>query len=334
MKNIKYLFISIIIILTFISGCVNSSSSPTSIIGLGNGGKITISAPVTNDSVGYAGRLIDYIVKPTGSNQSVELYIDGKYNSTYFPSLTSSKPLTLSFEKSKVGTRFSYYLKYYDTDGSFAISDTMKNILIIESNIKLYKPYDLKLHIFSNLEINISWKDSSADIISYEVERKIGATDTWINLFGSLPANAFNINDNTVNLTINNYSYRIRGKNQFSYSDYSDVITTSGSGGSGGSSGSLAQPVLTSAIQTNIPTAPPAVTLTWFISDPNVNYFNIERRTNNSSKTDFIKTFLSKFQTFYVDSAGLSFGKTYHYDIKAYSNTDSSWSNTLSVLIK
>ncbi len=333
MKNIRFLFTGIIMSIIFIPGCVNSLSSPTSVIDLGNGGAITITAPVTNDSVSYTGMIIDYKVKPKNTTQSVELYIDGNYNSTYFTTLSASQPLTLSFEKSKIGTRFSYYLKYYDTDGSFAISDTMKNILIIQSNVKLYKPYDLKINVISNFAVNISWKDSSSEITAYEVERKAGATGTWVNLFGSLPAKTFNVNDNTINLGVNNYSYRVRGKNNFSYSDYSDEINTSGTSG-GGSSGSLAQPVLTSAIQTNLPTDPPEVTLTWFLNDPNANYFNIERRTNTSSDVDYIKTFLPKSVFVYKDKSVLTPGNTYKYDIKAYSNTDSSWSNTISVVIK
>lgn len=329
MKNIKYILFVLFIIITFVSGCV-TTSSPTSAVGGGNAGTITIISPVTNDSIGFGTTPINYSVIPVGSNQSVELYIDGIYNSTYFTNVSNSQPLAIVFDSLKIGTRFRYFLKYYGANGSFAFSDTMRNILITPPRIKPYQPFNLNLNVISNTEVNISWVDSSIGITSYELEKKVGNAGTWNNIFGPLPQGTFNINDRTVNLALDIYYYRIRGKNNFGYSDYSDVVNTSG----GGSTGSLAQPRLISSVQTNLPTAPSEVTLIWTISDPNVNYFNVERSTNFSPQPVFIKTFIKNSVFTYKDNSVLLLGITYNYDIKAYSNTDSSWSNTISVLIK
>ncbi|MCH8326355.1 MAG: hypothetical protein IIB83_07335, partial [Bacteroidetes bacterium] len=112
MKNIKYILFVLFIIITCISGCVNSSSFPTSAVGGGNAGTITIFSPATNDTIGYGTTIINYFVNPVGGNQSVELYIDGRYTSTYFATVNNSQPLAFIIDSSSVGIKFIDYLKY------------------------------------------------------------------------------------------------------------------------------------------------------------------------------------------------------------------------------
>ncbi len=329
MKNIKYIFFVLFVFLIFISGCVNSSSSPTSPVG-GNAGSITIFAPVTNDSIGIGTTLINYSVKPVGGNQSVELYIDGKYNSTYFTTVSNSKPLTLVFNSSNVGTRFSYYLKYYDKNGSFAISDTMKNILITLPRILPYPPTNIALIRLSTTKVNISWADSSFGILFYEVWRKDGFDGTWNNLFGPLPPATFNVNDN--NLIFHAvYLYKVRSKNNFGYSEFSKTVNTEGVG----SSGSFAAPTNLEVVQL-LGYSQITVRLNWVDNIPNENLFKIERNDNLSVFSKFYTIgVVDKNETAYYDSTpGLFIGRTYKYRVKAYSNTDSSWSNVATITLK
>jgi Fibronectin type III domain len=329
MKNIIYIFFALFIILTFISGCVNSSSSPTSAIGGGNAGTVTIFSPVTNDSIGFGITPINYTVKPVGGNQSVELYIDGIYNSTYFTTVSNSQPLTLIFDSSKVGTRFSYYLKYYDKNGSFSISDTMKNILVTLPRILPYTPTNITLLKLSPIKINISWADSSASILFYEVWKRDGFAGVWNNNFGSLPPATFNVNDNNLIPGVV-YLYKVRSKNNFGYSQFSETVNTAGVG----SSGSFAAPTNLVAVQ--VGSFPFSVKLHWEDNIPNENLFKIERNDNLSVFSEFYTIgAVANNSTSYVDNSfGLFAGRTYKYRVKAYSNTDSSWSNEASITLK
>jgi len=329
MKKKKYLSLVLLIVSAFISGCVNSSTSPTSVIGGGNAGTITIFSPVTNDSVGVGTTLINYQVKPVESNLSVELYIDGIYNSTYFTNVSNSQPLTLVFDSTKIGTRFSYYLKYYDKNGSFAISDTMKNILVTFPRIPPYTPTNIMLLKLSPTKVNISWADSSIGILFYEVWRKDGFGGTWNNLFGPLPPATFNVNDNNL-IPGTVYLYKVRSKNNFSYSEFSETVNTAGVG----SSGSFAAPTNLVAVQ--LGNAPFSVKLNWDDNIPDENLFKIERNDNLSVFSEFytIGTVANNVTSYVDNSSGLSAGRTYKYRIKAYSNTDSSWSNIASVTLQ
>ena len=326
MKNIKYVFFVLFVILIFISGCVNSSSSPTSAIG---GGAITIFSPVTNDSIGFGTTPINYSVKPIVGNKSVELYIDGKYNSTFFTTVSNSQPLTLVFSSSQVGTRFSYHLKYYDKNGSFAISDTMKNILVTLPRILPSTPYNITLLKLSPIKVNISWADSSTGILFYEVWRKDRFTGTWNNVFGPLSPATFNVNDNNLIPGIV-HLYKVRSKNNFGYSQFSKTVNTAGVG----SSGSFAAPTNLVAVQ--IGSLPFRVELHWDDNIPNENLFKIERNDNLSVFSEFYTIgAVANNVTSYVDnSSGLFAGRTYKYRVKAYSNTDSSWSNEASITLK
>lgn len=328
MKNIKYIFFVLFVFLIFISGCVNSSSSPTSPVG-GNAGTITIFAPVTNDSIGIGTTLINYSVKPVGGNQSVELYIDGKYNSTYFTTVSNSKPLTLVFNSSNVGTRFSYYLKYYDKNGSFSISDTMKNILVTLPRILPYAPTNIVLLKLSPIKVNISWADSSTGILFYEVWRKDRFTGTWNNVFGQLSPSTFNVNDNNLIPGIV-HLYKVRSKNNFGYSKFSETVNTEDVG----SSGSFAAPTNLVAVQ--VGSLPFVVKLKWDDNIPNENLFKIERNDNLSAFSKFhtIGAVANNVTSYVDNSSGLFTGRTYKYRVKAYSNTDSSWSNEVAITLK
>ncbi|PJA98466.1 MAG: hypothetical protein CO128_07165 [Ignavibacteriales bacterium CG_4_9_14_3_um_filter_30_11] len=328
MKNMKFLLFGLLFILTIITGCVNSVNSPNSVITTGPAGTITIYSPATNDSIGYKSNLINYLIVPTAGTQSVELYINGIFNSNYFPSVSTSQPLTLSFDPLQIGNRFSYYLKYYDKNGSFAFSDTMSNILITKVRVPPYAPINLALYKISPSLVNVSWKDSSSDVSFYEVWRKNGFSGTWNNLFGPLPPTTFNMNDASITPGIV-YVYKVRSKNDFGYSQYSVSANPDGVGSSG-----LFEPP-TNLVVTQVSSSPFSVKLNWVDNIPNENFFKIERNDNLSVFSEFqtIGTVAANVTTFVDDSFVLFSGRTYGYKIKAYSSSDSSWSNEYYITI-
>lgn len=327
MKNIKYILFVLFIIITFISGCV-TTSSPTSAVGGGNAGTITIFSPATNDTIGYGTTIINYFVNPVGGNQSVELYIDGRYTSTYFATVNNSQPLAFIIDSSSVGIKFSYYLKYYDLNGSFAFSDTMRNIFISTPRILPYTPTNISLLTLSPTIVNISWADSSVGILFYEVWRKDGFAGSWNDIFGPLPSTTINVND--VNLIPGAvYLYKVRSKNNFGFSEFSKSVNTAGVG----SSGSFAAPTNLVALQ--LTSSPFSVKLDWVDNIPDENFFKIERNDNLSAFSEFYTIGIVTNNTItYVDnSSGFFVGRTYKYRIKAFSNTDSSWSNEASITL-
>ncbi len=324
--KIKYLTTIITAMSLYFAGCVNSPTSPTSALAGGPSGSISIFSPVTGDSVGYDQTIINYSVTPVGSNKSVELYIDGKYSATYFTN-TSKTPLKLEFDQSKIGVKISYYLKYYDSNGSAAYSDTMKNILITEPRIKPNKPYAVKLIMLqgtSSNTINISWLDNPQGEVFYEVWRRDGFTGNYVRQLGPLNPGTFNINDNGLLPNVV-YYYKVRGQNKFGYSEFSEAVNTAGAGGSG----TFPPPTgLTGVALTSS-----SVKLVWQDNSNNENLFKIERNDNWSawSKYETIATVSQNITSFIDNTGGLTGGHEYLYRIKAYSNSDSSWSNIASV---
>lgn len=323
--KIKYLTTFIIAMLIYFTGCVNSLTSPTSGVGAQTG-SIAIYFPVTSDSIGYDKTLINYSVSPVVSNKSVELYVNGKYSATYFTN-DPATTLELKFDQLKIGTKISYYLKYYDSNGTAVISDTMKNILITEPRIKPNIPSDLRLVMLqgtSSYSVNISWKDQPQGEVYYEVWRRNGFTADYIRQLGPLSPGTFNVNDNNLLPNVV-YYYKVRGQNNFGYSEFSEAVNTAGAGGSG------TFPPPTGL--TGVALSSSVVKLIWQDNSNNENFFKIERNDNWSawSKFETIATIAMDITTFTDNTGGMTGGHEYLYRIKAYSNSDSSWSNVASV---
>ncbi len=326
--EIKYLANFIIVISIYFTGCVGSPTSPTSDIENNNKGNVVISSPTSGDSIGYDKTIIKYKVNPVVSSKYVELYVNGEYISTHF-SNDSSSTLELNFTQSKMGSKISYFLKYYDTNGTSAASDTMKNLLITVSKTKPEKPYDIKIIIFkgvSSNSANISWKDKTVlGETNYEVWRSEGFTGDYKKIFGPLPPGTFNVNDDNILPSVI-YYYKVRGQNKAGYSEFSSSVNTAGAG----SSSNFPPPTGL----TGVALSSTVVKLVWQDNSNNENLFKIERNPNLSawSKFETIATVANNVTTFTDNTGGLKGGREYLYRIKAYSNSDSSWSNVASVV--
>jgi len=319
---IKYLLTGIFGMFLILTGCTDLLSNDPA--GAGSSlVKIQVTSPNSSDSIGYTGEEIKYSVSGGSGVNFVELHIDGKFHSIYFAGSDGAAPkITFSADQSKIGTKFNYFLVYFDKNGGSATSTKMENVIISDIRIVPPPPYNFTLtRLSSSNSVNLAWKDSSIGITGFEIWRRAGFTGAYAKYLEAAPT-SFNINDNNSPETAI-YYYKIRAVNKAGASEFSNEINSQNVGSS-----SVAFFPPTSLQGTNL--AGPKVSLTWTDNSSNENYFKIERRNDWSTFTEVAR--VAGNTTQYTDSAnGLTLGLQYIYRIKAVSNSDSSWSNEAKV---
>ena len=302
------------IFLLFI-GCTNFATDPPSD---GNSNTtIEIFSPVNDDSVGVGVTEIAYLISTATSLKFMELYVNGNFVRNYPPNSDGSQPkIYLQLNESFIGTSIDYYLIYYDLNETSLKSNNVLDVQVVATVNSPYAPFNLNLINLTSSSINLSWEDSSLLVSNYEIWRKINFDGTY-QKYLDVEGNVFNINDENLDAAIM-YAYKVKGFNQFGGSEFSDEVNTFGVG----SSGNLYPP--TNLIATARGTM--IVRLSWKDNSTNENLFAIERRQENE---EYLKIgVVDRNVTNFTDSVnGLVAGEEYYYRIKAYSNTDSAWSN-------
>ena len=311
-KKILLCFTGIVL---FFYGCTNLATDAPS--GGNSNTTLEIFSPVNGDSVGVDDTEIDYLISTPASLKFMELYVNGNFVRNYPPNSDGSQPrIYLQLNDPFIGTSIDYYLIYYDFNETSLKSNNVIDVQVVATVNPPYAPFNLKLINLTPSSVNLSWKDSSILVSNYKIWRKInfdGTYQEYLNVEG----NVFNINDENLDPAIM-YSYKVKGFNQFGGSEFSDEVNTFGVG----SSGDLYPP--TNLIATARGTI--LVRLAWTDNSENENFFAIERRQENE---EFLKIgVVDRNVTNFADSAnGLVAGGKYYYRIKAYSNSDSAWSN-------
>jgi len=296
-------------------GCTNLTTDPPS--GGSSNTTLEIFSPLNSDSVGVGMTEIDYLISTPASIKFMELYVNGSFIKNYPRNSDDTQPrIYLQLNESFIESSIDYYLIYYDYNETSVKSDDIIGVHVVATVNPPNVPYNIKLINLTPSSVNLSWKDSSLLVSNYEIWRKInfdGAYQKYLDVEG----NVFNINDENLDPAIM-YSYKVKGFNQFGGSEFSDEVNTFGVG----SSGDLYPP--TNLIATATGTM--LVRLRWKDNSTNENLFTIERRQENE---EFLKIgVVDKNVTSFADSVnGLVAGGEYYYRIKAYSNTDSAWSN-------
>ncbi len=315
MKIRKRIFFCLTGIFLLFIGCTNLATDPPSD---GNSNTtLEIFSPVSGDSVGAGDTEIAYLISTPSSLKFMELYVNGNFVRNYPPNSDGSQPkIYLQLNDLFIGTSIDYYLIYYDFNETSLKSNNVLDVHVVTTVNPPYAPFNLKLINLTLNSVNLSWEDSSLLVSNYEIWRKInfdGTYQEYLNVEG----NVFNINDENLDPAIM-YSYKVKGFNQFGGSEFSDEVNTFGVG----SSGDLYPP--TNLIATARGTI--LVRLAWTDNSENENLFAIERRQENE---EFLKIgVVDRNVTSFADSAnGLVAGGKYYYRIKAYSNSDSAWSN-------
>lgn len=317
-KKLIYCLVALLTAL-FFYGCGDFLSNPnsdtnTGVTGGAGKAKIAITYPVSNDTISYSGTQIQYTYTASTAGAYVHLYINGQFINTY-PFVNTQPAIGIYLDKTAIGKTINYLLVYFDSDGTYAQTDTIKNILISEDRTPPSTPYNIKLLSLTPTSINLSWKDSSKSLTGFEIWRKDGVAGTFKLAF-SPGATVFNTNDDGL-IPDTVYFYKIRSVNQFGKSAFTNVVNSYNSGGS---------PNIVAPSNLEVTALEPAlVKIRWRDNSSNENIFGIERRTTYSN---FISVgFVGRNITTFTDSGnGLVGANDYCYRIKAYSSSDSSWS--------
>lgn len=313
-----------ILLLISIQSCADLSTSPEQNSDLSNTElKIKITSPVNNAQLLEGSNEIIYTIAQPYSLKFIELYINDNFKKNYPPNQDGTAPqIFFDFDSTYVGKLISLYLIYYDNNNTSQKSNLITNVSVKIDIPIPYKPYNITLINFNDGSCNIGWKDSSKYVEKYQVWKKIGINGEYF-LLNEFSGNSNNVNDYNLDSNIV-YFYKVRGVNSSGTSAFSTEVNTAGIF----TSGNLYPPSGLSAIQTS----PISVQLKWKDNSDNENYFVVERSIDNVKFTNIAS--LSRNIISYQDSAsGLITGGTYYYRIKAYSNSDSAFSNTAMVKI-
>lgn len=319
--KINYIVPLILIMVAYLFGCSDLFINPKSSNASANIA-VSISSPANDDSINYLGVNVNYNLSVQTGINFIELYVNGKINQWIPPNSDGSKPtIKLSLDSTLIGARISFYLIYYDKDGNSAKSDSVSNLYVTDIANIPSTPYNLAYSYISNNSLNLTWKDSTiSEPPGYEIWRKDGYFGTYsIHLVAS--PYSFNINDNSISdSTV--YYYKIRAINLSGVSSFSSPISTGGDG----SFRSIPPPtnVVVKAISAD------SVQLTWNYSGAVINYFKVERKYSWSNYQT-MGTVSSGVNQFLDYNSGLVPSAQYYYRVKAFSSSDSSWSNEILV---
>lgn len=317
-------FCALFLSLIFIQSCADLSLSPDQNGDQQNANlKINISSPVSNTELSEGVHEIVYSVATPYSMKFIELYINGEFKRNYPPNQDGTAPqIFFNLDTSYIGKTISIYLIYYDKDNTSQKSNTISNLKITIDNQLPFKPYNITLINFNDGSCNISWKDSSRYVETYQIWKKTGTSGEY-SLLQEVSGNSNNINDYGLESGII-YFYKVRGKKISGFSPFSSEINSAGLI----TSGNLFPPSELTAALSGIS----SVELNWKDNSDNENYFVVERSIDNL-KFFNIAVLVRNANSFQDNSNVLLIGSTYFYRIKAYSNTDSAFSITVSLKI-
>jgi Fibronectin type III domain len=321
MTKINVINLCFICLMLLTGGCVNFPSNPD--LNSNDNNLVKIIYPASNESIGIGITSIEYSLSTPWSLKFMELYINGTFTGNFPPNQDGSKPV-INFDLSRdlIGTSFSYYLIYYDTNETSAKSNEISNVHVFESVNPPFAPYNLKLIKLSENSVNLSWSDSSENVDGYEIWKKSDLVSNFQKLF-VVDSNVFNINDENLD-TAGVYSYKVRGFNQFGMSIFSTEISTK----SADSSGNLSPPTNLQAIYLGGGN----VALAWSDNDNTNTIFEIERKINGNEIFSRIATVPGN-QNSYLDE-NLSLNTYYTYRVRSGDGVNYSYySNEVTIYI-
>ena len=222
----KEFFLIITALLLVTQSCSDLTTEPDKNTNQTNS-KIQISSPSNNGTMMEGNNEIIYSLAQPYSIKFLELYIDGVFAKNIPPNSNGTAPIiSYQVDSSFIGKKINLYLIYYDNDGTSQKSNVITDVLITNDNRVPFKPYNLFLFKFSDGSINISWKDSSSNVLGYELWRKINF-DGIYELDQQLSGKSNNTNDDNLD-TSKIYFYKIRGYKSSGFSDFSQEINTAG----------------------------------------------------------------------------------------------------------
>lgn len=279
--------------------------------------RVTITSPKDSSIISTGSTEVIYSIQGTYSPKFVELYINNAFIKNFQPSGSSLPKVFLEIDTSMIGKKINFHIVYYDNNGASIRSNTVREVLIQRGARPPYAPYNVSIiKIGDGSAVNLSWRDSSELVTSFEIHRKIGFKGTY-SLYRTVAGDIRNINDTGLNKD-STYYYKIRGVNSAGTSPFSVEVNSDNLF----SSGTLEPPtnLVAQARGTRV------VILTWQDNSQDENFFAIERR-NEWGDFARIATVLKDVTFFRDTTSGLFAGGTFTYRVKAFSSRDSAHSN-------
>lgn len=176
---------------------------------------------------------------------------------------------------------------------------------------QITKPDSLRATSASNTQINLTWKDKSANENGFKIERKKGALGTYAEI-ATVGANVKSYANTGLNANTK-YFYRVRAYNALDSSAYSNEASATTL---------LQAPTSLGAI----PVSSSQVDLTWTDQSANESGFKIERKTGAAGTFAEIVTVGANVTNY--SNTGLAIGTPYAYRIRAFNTTNvSAYSN-------
>lgn len=313
----KFLFIVLTVSL-FYYGCVDAVTSPTTTGTTTTGTDaqnptITISYPVTNDTVQLGTNEFLFTAKDDIAVRAVELWVDSVFiDLVNYDGTVAAPSIKWSIDSTYLGKTIKYFLRVYDTGGKSTDSQVQTNIFVAKVITPPNAPTGIFMKKLSSTIVNIEWKHDYLNVDGFRVYRKTEATGIFTNIKEVGPK-SFNTNDESVD-PLSVYYYKVVAFNERGESPSSNIVSSSGSG----SGGTIHAPTNISAVALGSR----KIVLSWQDNSDNENYFKIERKTlySNYEQIGILPFNITAFK----DSGyGLVPSTDYIYRIKAVSNDDS-----------
>ncbi|MFA6025166.1 MAG: fibronectin type III domain-containing protein [Ignavibacteriaceae bacterium] len=305
----------------FYYGCVDAITSPTT-PGTGTSGDtqnptITISYPLTNDTIQLGNNEFLFVAKDDVGVRAVELWVDSTYKTLVnYDGTTATPSIILTIDSTYLGKTIKYFLRVFDKSGKSTDSPIQTNIFVAKVITPPNAPTNLTLLKLSESIVNLSWKHDNQNVNGFRVYRKTGATGIYVKL-KEVAANSFNTNDVGVDPAYV-YFYKVVAYNERGESKSTNEVSTSGTG----TGGTIAAPTNISAVAYGSR----RIVLTWQDNSDNENFFRIERKTFYTEYQS-IGVVPQNTTTFNDSGLGLIPSTDYYYRIKAVSDNDSITSN-------
>jgi hypothetical protein len=313
--KIKNLFFIIILTVVIVS-CVESISDTTST----SAPTITITGPVTNDSVNVGSTTITYTATEGSGGTGLsyyELYINDTFVKKYTQNTDGTNPaIYLVVDSTYIDKTLTYYLKVYSKSGKSGVSKTQTNIYVLTAAPKA--PTNLNIGSYNSTSVSLLWTDNSTNATGYELWRtdNTGAyTSVYKTLLGTKVNSYIDLNISS----ISNYSYKVRAFNEGGKSAFSNEVSTSNILGSSWN-------LQAQSWGSNI------VHLTWVDFVTNESGFEIQRL--DPGATDYVSlTPLAGPNTTSYDDNGRTEGATYSYRVRYFvaPSTLSGFSNVATI---
>ncbi len=219
-NNIRFLLSAIlfVIVAIFFESCVDAVTYDDG----NNTSTISITYPVTGDTVFVGRNIIQATFSSTGTIDHIEVFINASSTGKIFlPDSTIYFDLTEGF----AGTEISLYLLLYNTNGTYIKSEVQTDLYVSKYPTS---PTELTLFSFDNNSVLLIWKDNSLNETNYELWRSVGNNTSY----GSTPyrllaENQTNFSDFGLNEVVT-YYYKVRAINSFGNSNFSNEVNTNG----------------------------------------------------------------------------------------------------------